>query len=185
MEDDGEKRRRLDQLVEAAEEIVEGTQNPKLFLVLVQLQRAFTDMDQERYQSAADRLERIVDLDPENPAIFYNLGVVYTFLKREEEAAGQYETALKLRPDYSEAWYNLGQICLIKNKDFSKALNCFHRALAVRPDYVSAHYQQGVVWERLGDKNKALACWERTLQLDPENKAAIENIQRLRDESSE
>ncbi len=175
-----EQKQRIEDLIRTLLEIRKGNQNPHLFLVNVMLQRAFSDVDEERYQSAADLLERILLLDPENPAIFYNLGVVYTFLKRDDEALESYEAALRLNPNYVQAWYNMGQICLIKNRDFSRALHCFDRALALRPDYVGAHHQRGVVWELLGDPQKAVECWEKTLDLDPENKSAKEGIERLR-----
>ena len=75
----------------------------------------------------------------------------------------------------------MGQICMLIRKDFSRALHCFDRATTIRPDYIGAHHQRGVAYELLGDRQKALRCWERTLELDPENKQARDNIQRLGD----
>jgi len=165
--------------------IQEGKQNPDSFLVQVQMQRAFTDMEADKYDSAAQRLERLVGIDPENPAIFYNLGVVYTFLKREDDALAEFQRSIDLYPDYYQAWYNIGQICLIKKNDISRAFHCFDRAAAIRPDYIGAHHQKGVACELLGDKKTALECWETTLQLDPENKQAKESIKRLGDSGPE
>jgi len=148
--------------------------------VVVQLQRAFSELDAERYEEAAARLERLVSADPENAAIFYNLGVVYTYLKREDEALAHFEKSVDLNPDYAQAWYNMGQICLIRKRDFSRALHCFDRAAAIRPNYIGAQHQRGVVYELLGDANKAVECWEKTLELDPGNKLARDNIERVR-----
>jgi tetratricopeptide (TPR) repeat protein len=161
------------------EEILQGKKSGSLFRVQVQLQRAFSDMEAEKYESAAARLERMAAIEPQNPAIFYNLGVAYTFLKREEEALAEFEKCLQLKADYVEAWYNMGQICMIKQKDFSRALHCFDQAATIRPDYIGAHHQRGVACELLGDRQRALECWEKTLELDPENKQARENIERL------
>jgi tetratricopeptide (TPR) repeat protein len=105
--------------------------------------------------------------------------VAYTFLKREEEALAQFQKTVDINPAYVQAWYNMGQICMIKKRDFSKALHCFDRATAVRPDYVSAHHQKGIVFELMGDIQKAMECWKRTLELDPDNKQALDNIKRL------
>jgi tetratricopeptide (TPR) repeat protein len=161
------------------EDIQQGKKSGSLFRVQVQLQRAFSDMEAEKYESAAARLERLAALDPQNPAVFYNLGVAYAFLKRDEEALAEFEKCVELRADYVEAWYNMGQICMIQKRDFSRALHCFDQAAKIRPDYIGAHHQRGVAYELLGDKQRALECWERTLELDPENKQARENIQRL------
>ncbi len=167
-------------IVQQVDDIVSGKQDAKVFRIHVQLQRAFSDMEAERYERAAARLEQLVALDSENSAIFYNLGVVYTFLGREDEAIAHFEKTVEMRPDYVQAYYNLGQIYLIKKRDFSKALNCFDRAAVIRPDYIGAHHQRGVAYEMVGDKQRAIECWERTLELDPENKQARENIDRLR-----
>lgn len=177
-----QKHERIRDILQNLAEIQEGRKSSQLFFVQVQLQRVFSEMESERYDLAANRLERLAQIEPENPAIFYNLGVVYTFLRKEDDALAQFTRTVELDPRVAEAWYNMGQICLIKKKDFSKALNCFERAVAARPDYVGAQHQRGMAYELLGDPEKALACWEKTLELDPGNKQAQDNIRRLRPE---
>jgi tetratricopeptide (TPR) repeat protein len=118
-------------------------------------------------------------MDPENSAIFYNLGVVYTFLRKEDEAIENFQKCIDLDPEYVQAYYNMGQISLIKKRDFSKALHFFDRAVAVRPDYVGAHHQRGIAYELLGYVQKAIECWEKSLELDPDNKQAKGNIERV------
>lgn len=172
-------KQQISMILQGIQEIQEGKSDPSAFRVQVQLQRAFTDMDAERYQSAADRLEAISRLDPENPAILYNLGIVYTFLQREDEAIAHFQRCVDLNPLYVQAWYNMGQISLVKNRDYAMARQCFERATAIRPDYVGAHHQRGIACELLGDKENAIECWRKTLELDPENAMARGNIERL------
>lgn len=180
-----EREEQLLLILDVLEEIRQGKKSPDLFRAQVMLQRALSDMDDKRYESAAGRLETIVPWDPENPAIFYNLGVVYTLLKRESDAMVQYEKTVQLQPDYVQAWYNMGQLCMIKRKDFSRALHCFDQATKIRPDYVNAHHQRGMAWELLGDRDKALEAWKKTLELDPDNKTAKGNIRRLGEKITE
>jgi len=167
------------EIMRVIDNISSGKIEPTFFRVRAQLQRAFSDMDAEKYESAAARLEELAEIDPEDPTIFYNLGVAYTFLKKEEQALAQFRKSVELNPNYAQAWYNMGQISLIKNRDVSHALHCFERAVLIRPDYISAHHQRSIALELLGDQEKALACWRTTLELDPENKAAKESIRRL------
>ena len=167
-------------IVETLNAIVQGEKDPSLFFVQVQLQKAFTDMEADRHESAAGRLTAALEKDPENPVILYNLGVVYTFLKEEDRALDCFQRAVTINPLYAEAWYNMGQICLLRKKDFSRALHCFEQASTARPDYVGAQHQQGTAWELLGDSKKAVECWEKALALDPENVHAKRNIERLK-----
>jgi tetratricopeptide (TPR) repeat protein len=169
----------LIEIIRIIEDIHSKKVGPAFFRVRVQLQRAFSDMEAENYESAAARLEKLAEIDPEDSTIFYNLGVAYTFLKREEEALVQFRKSVDLNPNYAQAWFNMGQISLIKSRDVSHALHCFERAVLIRPDYISAHHQRGIAFGLLGDREKALACWRKTLELDPENKAAKESIFRL------
>jgi len=179
LEADENRKQHIAEIIKDLEEIQEGKRSSKFFRVQVQLQRAFSDMEAEKFDAAAERLEAIATIDPENPAILYNLGVVYTFLKREDDAVMLFQRCLDLNPYYVQAWYNMGQIFLIQKRDFSYALQCFDRAAAIRPDYIGAHHQRGVAWELLGDPAKAVECWKKTLELDPGNTLARENIQRL------
>lgn len=176
---DSSTRDNLLEIIRIIEDIRLGKIGPTLFRVQAQLQRAFSDLDAEKYESAAERLEELAEIDPEDSTIFYNLGVAYTFLKKEEEALVQFRKSVDLNPNYAQAWYNMGQISLIKNRDVSQALHCFERAVLIRPDYISAHHQLGIAFELLGDREKALSCWRMTLELDPENRAAKESIRRL------
>jgi tetratricopeptide (TPR) repeat protein len=171
----------IDKVIDTLESINRDELSPDYFLVQVQLQRVFTDMESENYTSALERLDRIRKVDPDNAVILYNMGVALTFLRREDEAYSVLERTVALAPDSAPAWYNMGQICLIKKKDYSKALNCFTKAVTARPDYIGAHFQSGVSWELLGDNKRAAACFEKVLEIDPENKPAREKLQQIRE----
>jgi tetratricopeptide (TPR) repeat protein len=159
--------------------IQEGNLNPTFFFVQVQLQKAFSEMDEELYDDASARMERLLSDDSANPDIYYNLGVAYTFLDKIDRALENFQKCVNIFPDYIKAWYNIGQISLIKLKDFSRALNCFDRVISIDPRYVAGHHQRAVVLEILKDYESALKSWQKTLELDTKNKAAADAIKRL------
>lgn len=164
--------------------IESGKKTSQSFLAQAQLQRAFSDFEAEDYEQAAVRLEKVSRLDPENSAVFYNLGVAYAFLNREDAALACFERTVELDEEYVTAYYNMGQIYLIRKRDFSRALNCFDKAIAFRQNYIGAHHQKGLAYELLGDADKAIQCWRKTLEFDPNNKQALENIDRVQNKHS-
>ncbi len=174
----------IDKILEELSQINLGNRPLYSFLTQVQLQRAFSDFDEENYEHAAIRLEKISSLDSTNPSIYYNLGVAYAFLKRDDEALTSFKKTIELDPEYVTAYYNLGQIYLLAKRDFSQALNYFDRAISFRDNYIGAYHQKGVAYEMLGDTEKAIQCWNKTLELDPGNKQALENLQRVQNKHS-
>jgi tetratricopeptide (TPR) repeat protein len=174
----------LEHLIKTLEDIKTGEKHAEYFLVNVQLQRAFNDMDTENFESAYDRLLKISRIEPDNEVILYNLGVALTLLKKEDEALRVFQSCVDINPMYAAAWYNMGQICLLKQKDYSRALNYFSRATVARPDYVGAHHQMGVAYEMMGDYQRAKACWKKALELDPYNSQAEQNIKRLQESTN-
>lgn len=165
-------------MIKVVLEMREGKLAPHYLRTIMLLQRAFTDMQESRFPAAKRKLVTLKTLEPENSVIFYNLGVVESYLEEHDEAAENYQRAVTLNPEYVEAWFNLGQLGIVA-KDYAKALTCFDRAAALQPDYVKAHHQKGIAWELLGDKEKAGACYARVLEIDPEHKSAKENLTRI------
>lgn len=181
LENKERRRTGINGLINTLKDIRDGKEKPDVIYVEVQLQRAFSEMEDDRFDDAAKRLERISQRDPENPSVLFNLGVAYSFSKREDDALEKFQDCVNINPAMAHAFYNMGQIYLISKRDFSKALNCFAHAASVRPDYVSAHHQKGKAYELLGHPLKAIECWQKTVELDPDNQQARDNITRVRD----
>ncbi len=174
------KKHAINGLLNTIHEIKNGKEKDDVIYIQVQLQRAFSEMEEDRFADAIKRLERISEKDPDNASVLFNLGVAYTFTKREDDALEKFQDCVNINPAMAQAFYNMGQIYLITKRDFSKALNCFGHAASLRSDYVSAHHQKGMAYELLGHPLKAIECWEKTLELDPNNQQAKENLERVR-----
>ena len=96
------------------------------------------------------------------------------------------ECGLELEPDHPYLWIQKGLI-LIETKQYAQALSAFETATAVR-SWASASVvawalrQQGYVLIELGRLNEAQAVYRRSLELDPNNETAgneLEYIDRL------
>ena len=60
----------------------------------------------------------------------------------------------------------------IKNEDFEKALTFFEHALLLKPDDPDLWNHKGIVLRSLGRYDEAADCYNRSLQLDPRDRAS-------------
>jgi tetratricopeptide (TPR) repeat protein len=68
-------------------------------------------------------MKQAIELDPNNPTLFYNLGVVNAGQDKTEEAKGYYTKAIELKPDYADAYMNLAALILDEEKAIVEEMN--------------------------------------------------------------
>jgi tetratricopeptide (TPR) repeat protein len=68
-------------------------------------------------------MEDAVKLDPTNPTLFFNLGVVNANEGKIEEAVAYYKKAIELKPDYADAYMNLAVAMLAEEKEIIEEMN--------------------------------------------------------------
>lgn len=79
--------------------------NPKdLNLLLNEAQLYIKLEDMEKFGAL---MEQAIQLDPNNPTLFFNLGVVNQNENKSAEAISYYKKAVELDPDYGDAYMNL------------------------------------------------------------------------------
>ncbi len=129
----------------------------------------------EKYMASGDQGQALKFLtmaerrQPDNPAVHYDLGVVYGVRGMNAEAQVHFEKAISLKPDYSEAHNALGAL-LANQGQLEKAEFCFHQAL-VNPLYDTPHFamfNMGRVYERRGDHEMALKQYQDAVRTFPQ-----------------
>src|SRR5690606_4858720 len=103
----------------------------------VYLMRADADMsykmgDISRYN---ELMEKIVATDPENPEIYFNLGVGSSELGNTEKAVEYYKKALELKPDYEAALINLSVAKLAAEDELVEQMNSLGNSAADNKKY--------------------------------------------------
>lgn len=68
-------------------------------------------------------MEEVVKSDPNNPELFYNLGVSAGQIGEEEKAMGYYKKALELDPDYAFAQINIAALMLADEGKIVEEMN--------------------------------------------------------------
>ncbi|MBI4600739.1 MAG: VCBS repeat-containing protein [Planctomycetes bacterium] len=138
--------------------------------------------DAKAYPLALERYERALAIEPRSLEALANAGKALTIAKDYGRAKGYLEKAVSLRPDYAAALSPLGGI-LIEEGDLARAEEVLGRALAAartRETLLSVHGNLGILHLRRRDRARALECFQKVLELDPEDPRAREAVERLR-----
>ena len=77
----------------------------------------------KRMDKFAKLMEEAVALDPTNPTLFFNLGVVNANENKVEAAKNYYKKAIELKPDYADAYMNLAIVILSGEKAIIDEMN--------------------------------------------------------------
>ena len=128
----------------------------------------------EQYQDAKNIYDRILNLNPNDPATLYNRGVTYAKLERYDEALADYNRSLELRPDDPATLNNRGTTYTKLGRD-DKALADFNRSLELRPDDPDTLFNRGTTYDKLKRYDEALADYNRSLELRPDDPATLNN----------
>lgn len=109
------------------------------------------------------------------------LGWTYSFQGRLEEAIEACKRAIEVDPSFGNPYNDIGAY-LIDLGRHDEAIPWLERALQA-PRYESQHFPHfnlGRAWELKGESFKAMQCYRRALELDPQYRIARQAIEDLR-----
>ncbi len=114
-----------------------------------------------QYPAALQAYKKAEAIDPNNPAIYFNLGLIAQIRNDLVEAERLYLKSLELFPNYASVLSNLGIIYGRKN-DLDQCITYLEKAIAINPNLVSALSNLENAYNLKGDKVKA--AYYRTLR---------------------
>ena len=106
----------------------------------------------ENKEEFAKLMSEAVELDPDNPALFFNLGVISGEQGDVEKAKEYYRRAIELDPNYVDAYINLGSAMLDADKelveDMNKNLNNFDKYDEIKAKQVALYKEVIPLYEK-------------------------------------
>lgn len=131
----------------------------------VYLMRAEADMsyklgDIERYN---ELMNKIVATDPDNPEIYFNLGVGSAEIGENEKAIQYYTKALELNPDYEGALINIAVLKLSEESGLVEQMNSLGMSAADNRKYDELKGQLTNLYQ------ESVPYLERAYKLNPKN----------------
>jgi cytochrome c-type biogenesis protein CcmH/NrfG len=106
--------------------------DPSLVGVWIQLGNDYFDTRQQ--QKAIDAYAKALAINPSNPDVLTDQGVMFRDLGRFDEAIANFEKAGKIDPNHVQSLYNLGVVQANDKHDTAKATAAFNKVLKVAPN---------------------------------------------------
>lgn len=94
---------------------------------------AMGHMRRQEFEQARSHLTAAVQIDPQNPEAWYNLGAIQLFLGQPEESVRSLRVAIGLREHYATARRKLAEALMLQ-KDYRTARDELQFSLAEEPD---------------------------------------------------
>jgi Flp pilus assembly protein TadD len=99
-------------------------------------------------------------LEPFNPIIQHDLGLVFLEVGRIPDAVAALQWAVASNPRYADAYFRLG-IALEKLGNISGAIAAYDRATNLLPSLTEAWFRAGALVYTLGHRDEAIGCFRR------------------------
>lgn len=128
-----------------------------------------------QYEASVEALQEARRLDPDRPAILYNLANSLVEAERLEEAADAYLQTLDQKPDHIPALNNLADLWEQLGEP-KRAHELFHHLTHLVPDDSMTHFNLGNFFLRQDQPIEACKCYQTAIDLDPEFGDAWFNI---------
>ena len=117
-----------------------------------------------------EKLEEAITINPTDPTLYYNVGVMNMDQKNIDEAIKYFEKAIELKPDYGDAYNNIGAAIIEKVNPIIEEMN---KSLSDFDKYDRLQAEQLEVYK------EAIPYYEKAYELDGENISIIQTLMGL------
>jgi arylsulfatase A-like enzyme/Flp pilus assembly protein TadD len=141
-------------------------------LLLIQQAEAYEVED--RIEEAAAIYEKIIDLRPNVATSYVNLALMKARMMKLDETIQILEQGIEKIPDSEVLLSRLGHTFMAVGR-LKKALEAFDRVLKNNPRHFDALLGSAWMFDLMGQKEDALAYYQKALAIEPENKFGRKN----------
>ncbi|HYL68504.1 MAG TPA: FG-GAP-like repeat-containing protein, partial [Candidatus Limnocylindria bacterium] len=111
-------------------------------------------LNMQRFDDARRILTKSAERDPQNPRVWFNLGLLEKATDHPDAAIDDFGKAAALDPADSDSQYFLG-LLYSQQQQYDKAIAAFQAALKLNPFHVSAEFGLAQALQRKGDNESA------------------------------
>jgi tetratricopeptide (TPR) repeat protein len=162
---EGKKEKALNAVDEA---LAENKNDPALLQAKADIYYEMDDI--EKYDEI---MKKIVEQRPDDPNLYYNLGVASEKNDKAEDAKKYYKKAIELNPEFVNAYINLSTAILSEEKEIVKQMNELGMSDADQKKYDKLKEKKKKFYE------EALPYLKKAIELEPNNLGAIQTLMNI------
>ena len=133
---------------------------------------AMRDLDAGKPQQAIATLKEVLEQNPDNYGVWFNLGIAYSAAGLDGDAATAFRKVLALEPKLYEAQLNLAQL-LLKEKKYAEAVEYLALASAQKPQEIRPQLMLGKALLASGKPTEAELRFKAVTALDGKHAEAF------------
>ena len=161
----GDKDKAMDVMKQARSE------NPEdIYLMRAEADMSYNMGDIKRYN---ELMNQIVETDPDNPEIYFNLGVGSAELGENEKAVAFYKKAIELNPNYEAALINIAVVKLSGEDKIVEEMNNLGNTTADNKRYDELKKERENVYA------ETVPYLEKALKLKPNNPEVVRTLMNI------
>ncbi|MHA1301285.1 MAG: tetratricopeptide repeat protein, partial [Candidatus Helarchaeota archaeon] len=175
--------------------------DPEAYEAWYNLGKQYQD-ELEEYKKAIQCYKEVIKLSPKFSYAWNNMGLAYVKLNNHEKAIECYHKAIEYDPENEIAWVNIA-ICYYFLKNYEKSMDAYRKAFELDPlDYQAQMSMMGAmesiqnkvkptrenkyIWIKMGVNyldfgifEKAILCFKKIIEIDPQDYEVWHNIGRV------
>jgi tetratricopeptide (TPR) repeat protein len=159
------------EVLEAAMGIVPETEKIQIIPYLASFYKEKEMIDQARALVSAG-----LEIEPDNPGLLYEMGVIYDRMGNTDAAMEQMTEVIRLDPDHADALNYIGYTYAEKGINLEEAERLIIKALSIKPENGYILDSLGWVYYQRGRFEEALIHLERAVELVPEDPIILEHL---------
>ena len=139
----------------------------------------YLEPTQRQYSLAINAYKRALELDPDCAAVYHSLGFAYYKEGEFDLARDALQKAIELNPLNANYHYVFGQLLEDWTElegAWDRAIGEFTRTIELNPSHIEAWYNRGLLYEKLGDLEKACDDFRQVVSREPTFHAARHNL---------
>lgn len=149
------------------------------------LARAWIAEDRKKYDEAAREYRDAIARAPDSLISYWGLAQLWQRGERFDSSFALMKDLIGRKPDAMPAYYYYGRAASLSGQRLPEGVAALERYIAYEPregepPRSSAHYRLGLVYERMGEREKAKREFETSLRLEPTRGEVKEALRRVR-----